>query len=391
MSLKYDIFYKNLKSNVQELSDIDFSVQKSYYKKQAPFFDIFENGVRPEDQAITEIEDQAITEDCIISFFLKEFKINVSCIAKTNAASCYLYHLNFATLKDISKLQNILKAFNLRFSVKASYTESNLADIAIIVRKKSKQKILFFEVAKNINDVHKVCLPIFMGVDFNNNPVFADLAKMPHFGIFGSTGSGKSVAINSLLVSLLASKSVSELDLYLFDAKKTELSPFFVFPHTKKSVTEVNDAIACLSHLCDIMDERYSIIQSLGLRDKTSDMGYIVTVIDELADFVLQGGEEFTNKLVRLLQMGRACGIHVVLATQSPTSEIFSKLIRANVSARLCFKTSTSIESRIAINKNGAENFGGFGDGVFLFDKETRFQACFSGLAEIEKLKEHYL
>ncbi len=221
-----------------------------------------------------------------------------------------------------------------------------------------------------INIVEKRGLPFALGEDSSGKPIVLDLTKLPHLLIAGATGSGKSVCINALILSLLMSKSPNELQLVLIDPKRVELTPFNNIPHLITPVIVDTDKVSnILDYLIGEMDERYKIMESKSVRnilsynEQTNNiLPYIVLVIDELSDLIMTHGKEVESKLVRLAQLGRAAGVHAVLATQRPAVKVVTGQLKTNIPARISFAVASQVDSRVILDQNGAEMLMGNGD-----------------------------
>jgi len=240
-----------------------------------------------------------------------------------------------------------------------------------------------------------------LGRDVTGLPFYADLSKMPHLLIAGSTGSGKSVCIHCLLSSLLFKNTPEELSLILIDPKKVELSLYEGLPHLISPViVEAKKAISALNWLCSEMESRYELLLREKVRDlfayneKKRKQGeteepYLVAVIDELADLMSNYPREIEASIVRLAQMARATGIHLVVSTQRPSTEVITGLIKANITSRIAFQVASQIDSRTILDAAGAEKLLGRGDMLFLsaeLSKPKRIQAPFVSAKEIKKL-----
>ncbi len=240
-------------------------------------------------------------------------------------------------------------------------------------------------------------LPLGFGLDVFGEPLVVDLEALPHLLIAGATGSGKSVCINSIICSLLYHLPPDELKLILIDPKRVELKLYDDLPHL---ITEViddpDDATKSLKWAVEEMEERYERLSEAGYRDingyneavdKDEKMPYIVIIVDELADLMLVNPKECEQSITRLAQMARAVGIHLVVATQRPSTDVITGLIKANMPARVAFRVSSGTDSRVILDENGAETLLGDGDllylsaasphprraqGSFLTDKETK-------------------
>ena len=276
--------------------------------------------------------------------------------------------------------------------------------IGVEVPVKNRRTIGLRELITNTSrESAEMQLPLRIGIDTLGSPVCVDLSQMPHLLVAGSTGSGKSIALNSLLVSLLYHASPEGLRLVLIDPKMVEFSHFRGLPHLDGEViTETDQTIDRLNELTEMMDERYrllnesnsrNIIEFNELEDNSNKLSHMVVVIDELADLLMQEGSIIEDPIVRLAQKARAAGIHLIMATQRPTADIITGLIKTNVPGRLAFRVSSNVDSRVILNQKGAEALQGKGDGLFLNPAAkglTRFQAPMVSLEEIERVTDFW-
>lgn len=233
----------------------------------------------------------------------------------------------------------------------------------------------------------KFHIPILLGKAVNGDYVMADLAKMPHCIIAGATGSGKSVCINTIVMSILHNAKPDEIKLIMVDPKKVELTPYTRLPHMLAPViTEPLGACAALNWMVKEMENRYEILKLVGVRNidafnmRTADvaveatlgreipakMPYIVGIIDELADLMMVASSDIETPIARIAQMARAVGIHLILATQRPSREVITGLIKANFPTRISFKVASRVNSQIVLDEPGAEALLGNGDMLFL-------------------------
>jgi S-DNA-T family DNA segregation ATPase FtsK/SpoIIIE len=233
--------------------------------------------------------------------------------------------------------------------------------------------------------LHKFHIPILLGKAVNGDYVMTDLAKMPHCIIAGATGSGKSVCINTIIMSILFNAKPDQIKLIMVDPKKVELTPYSALPHMLAPViTEPQGAAAALNWLVKEMENRYEILKQTGVRnieafnhrqvnaeseaslDIPASMPYIVGIIDELADLMMVASQDIETPIARIAQMARAVGIHLILATQRPSREVITGIIKANFPTRVSFKVASRVNSQIVLDETGAESLLGNGDLLFL-------------------------
>lgn len=241
-------------------------------------------------------------------------------------------------------------------------------------------------------------ISLSMGLDVSGSPVVADLAKMPHMLIAGQTGSGKSVAINSFICSILFRASPAEVKFILVDPKRVELTGYNNIPHLLTPViVEPEKVLSALKWAMAEMDRRYKLFSSVGARNIESfnelsgfqALPYIVVVVDELADVMLFAPSEVENAITRIAQMSRATGIHMIVSTQRPSVDIITGLIKANIPARVAFAVASQVDSRVILDVPGAEKLLGRGDMLFIPPTEAkpaRIQGAFVSDAEINRV-----
>lgn len=247
---------------------------------------------------------------------------------------------------------------------------------------------------------HKSKLNVSLGLDVSGSPIAADIAKMPHILIAGTTGSGKSVLINAIISSLLFRASPQEVKLILVDPKRVEFTSFNGIPHLLTPViVEPEKILSALKWAMGEMDRRYKLFAERGVRniDGYNELSgfqalpYIVIIIDELADLMMFAPVEVEDAIARLAQMARATGIHLVIATQRPSVNVITGLIKANIPARIAFNVSSMIDSRVIIDMPGAEKLLGRGDMLYIPPdqaKPTRIQGAFVSEKEVKKVVE---
>jgi S-DNA-T family DNA segregation ATPase FtsK/SpoIIIE len=244
-----------------------------------------------------------------------------------------------------------------------------------------------------------LCFPV--GRKINGEVLFADLAKMPHLLIAGTTGSGKSIFIHNILISLLMKNTPETLNLILIDPKRVELINYSDLPHLiMDPVVETKKTLGVFNWLIEEMEERYKLLQETKSRDidsynqkqinkKEKIMPRIILTVDELADLMVTYGSSIETMIIRLTQMARATGIHLILATQRPSVDIVTGLIKANIPNRICFKVASYVDSRTVLDTGGAEKLIGSGDGLFIsttLHRPIRIKAPFLTESEIHKV-----
>ncbi len=249
--------------------------------------------------------------------------------------------------------------------------------------------------------VQKGGLAFALGQDAGGQSLALDLAAMPHLLIAGATGSGKSVCINSLVASLLMTRPPDELRMIMVDPKRVELTPFNGIPHLVMPViVEPDEVQPALRGLINEMTRRYKIMEETGVRNiagynakAAEPMSFLVLIVDELADLMMTGGLEVEQQLVRLAQLGRAAGIHMVLATQRPSVKVVTGLLKANVPARVAFAVASQVDSRVILDGAGAETLMGKGDLLLLnkdFPKARRGQGTLVYDEEMDRLVDYW-
>ena len=281
--------------------------------------------------------------------------------------------------------------------------------VGIEVPNRTRQTVLFGDVLPYVDGGP---LDFAVGLDANGHPVHADLAKLPHLLIAGTTGSGKSVVVNTIVMSMLMRDTPDDVRLIMVDPKQVEFKDYNGIPHLiMPVVTDMRQAAAALQWGVTEMDRRYRVFSNLGVRDlarynklvETSaaadrefplkHLPSIVIIIDELADLMMVAKKDVEASIVRIAQLGRACGIHLVMATQSPRADVVTGLIRANVANRIGLKVAKKTDSQIAIDQSGSEKLLGHGDMLFLQtawgDKPRRIQGCYLSDEEIAATVEH--
>jgi S-DNA-T family DNA segregation ATPase FtsK/SpoIIIE len=272
------------------------------------------------------------------------------------------------------------------------------AAIGIEVPNKQVSSVLLRDVIETQEFKTSSKLTIALGKDIGGNPVVADLAEMPHLLIAGATGSGKSVCINTIISSILYKAFPNEVKFLMIDPKVVELTVYNDIPHLLTPVvTDAKKAAAALNWVVMEMEKRYQTFAKEGVRDITrynelntdNPLSKVLVIIDELADLMMVSPREVEDSICRLAQMARAAGIHLVVATQRPSVDIITGLIKANIPSRISFAVSSQVDSRTILDVSGAEKLLGKGDMLFFpvgASKPTRIQGAYVSEEEVEKL-----
>lgn len=361
----------------------------------------------------TELENN---KDQIINT-LRDYKIEITKIRATVGPTVTLYEIIPAPGVRIAKIKNLEDdiALNLAaLGIRIIAPIPGRGTIGIEVPNKNKQMVSLKEVF--LSEKFKkstMDLPIALGKTISNEVFVADLTKMPHLLIAGATGQGKSVGINTILMSLLFKQHPAHVKLILIDPKKVELFPYsaienhflgFLPDQMEPIVTDTTKVIHTLSSLCVEMDNRYSLLQKASVRtikeynEKFTMrqlnpkkghqfLPFIVLIIDEFADLIMTAGKEIELPIGRLAQLSRAVGIHLIIATQRPSVNIITGVIKANFPARLAFKVSSKVDSRTILDGGGADQLIGRGDMLLSLGGDmVRLQCAFVDTPEVEKV-----
>jgi len=272
--------------------------------------------------------------------------------------------------------------------------------IGIELPNSSRENVYLSEILSN-SDFNKkdIRLPIALGKNISGVPIVGDLASMPHLLIAGTTGSGKSVCINTIILSLLYRHTPDKCKFILIDPKMLELSTYEGIPHLLCPViTEAKKAASVLGWVVKEMENRYRLMTKEGVRNidgynakHTLAMPYIVVVVDEMSDLMLVAGKEIENYIQKLSQMARAAGIHIIMATQRPSVDVITGTIKANFPTRISFQVTSKIDSRTILGEQGAEQLLGKGDMLYMSsaNRIVRIHAPFVSESEIEKVNNY--
>ena len=269
--------------------------------------------------------------------------------------------------------------------------------IGIEIPNSKRDSVILSEIISSNNfNKKEIKLPIALGKSISGNPIVVDLASMPHLLVAGTTGSGKSVCINGIIVSLLYKHSPDNCKFILIDPKMLELSSYEGIPHLLTPViTEAKKATMALGWIVQEMENRYKLMTSEGVRNIDGynqkhklKMPYIVVVVDEMSDLMLVSGKEIESYVQKLSAMARAAGIHIIMATQRPSVDVITGTIKANFPTRISFQVSSKIDSKTILGEQGAEQLLGKGDMLFMSsaNKIFRIHGPYVSESEVEKI-----
>ena len=354
---------------------------------------------------------------------LGEFNVNARVVAAETGPVVTMFELELAAgvkVSHISSLSNDIARALSAGAVRVVAPIPGKHTIGIEVPNSEKEKVRMSNMVQLAGDApSKMQIPLFLGKDPSGEALVSDLTKMPHLLIAGTTGSGKSVCINTIVVGILMTKRPDEVKMILVDPKMVEMTAFNTVPHLMcPIVTETQMAVQILEWATVKMDERYALLaeahvkniaefNKLGAEEiiarfapSTPDeeakipkkLPYIVIIIDELADLMMTASKEIESYIVRLAQKSRAVGIHIVLATQRPQATVVTGLIKSNMPCRVGFRVAARMDSRIILDQNGAETLLGEGDMLFLKPGTSdliRAQGTFLDDAEIRRIVKH--
>ncbi|MHA4042018.1 DNA translocase FtsK [Bacillus cereus] len=310
----------------------------------------------------------------------------------------------------VNKITNLSDDIKLSLAAKDIRIEAPIpgkSAIGIEVPNKESKPVFLREILRSpVFTKSESPLTVALGLDISGDPIVTDIRKMPHGLIAGATGSGKSVCINAILTSILYKAKPHEVKLMLIDPKMVELAPYNAVPHLVAPViTDVKAATAALKWAVEEMERRYELFAHAGARDLAryntivsereipgETLPYIVIVIDELADLMMVAPGDVEEAICRIAQKARACGIHLLVATQRPSVDVITGLIKSNIPTRIAFTVSSQVDSRTIIDIGGAEKLLGRGDMLFLGNgtsKPVRVQGVYVSDDEIEKTVDH--
>ena len=337
---------------------------------------------------------------------LKSFGVSTELLDFSKGPSVTRYELKPAAGVKISKITGLADDIALNLAAAGVRIEAPIPNKAAVGIEVPNKKVNIVGIKELINSNEfknsKSNLSVALGKDISGNITIADIAKKPHILIAGSTGSGKSVCINSIIISLIYKSSPENVRLLLIDPKVVELGVYNDIPHLLiPVVTDPKKAAGALNWAVGEMLKRYKIFAELGVRDlkgynrlaqqrdDLNPLPQIVIIIDELADLMMVAPNEIEDSICRLAQMARAAGMHLVIATQRPSVDVITGIIKANIPSRIAFAVSSQVDSRTIIDSAGAEKLLGRGDMLFFpmgYSKPVRVQGCFVSDKEVENV-----
>lgn len=336
-------------------------------------------------------------DSALITAVLKAFKVNILSIEATTGPSTTLYEIQPEMGVRISKIRNLKDEIAIALqadSVRIIAPIPGRGTVGIEVSNKVRQIVPIESLLQSPDYLNTdMQLPLALGTTLTGTNLIADLATMPHLLIAGATGQGKSVCLNSILLSLINKRTPEELRLILIDPKQVEFAPYSALTPYLSMPIGTNGAVAAdaINSSITIMEQRYTELATHGVRNiqeynalpDTQKMPYLVLVIDEYGDLIAQT-TGLTNGICRLAQKARAVGIHLIISTQRPSVKIVTGDIKANFPVRIAFRMITSTDSRVILGKSGAETLTGKGDMLF-FNGETtiRAQGTFASTDEV--------
>lgn len=315
---------------------------------------------------------------------LGQFGINASLIATHIGPAVTKFEVKPDSNVKISKIASLQDNIKMELAAKELRIEAPIpgrSAVGIEIPNVEMIPVRMLEMMRDIEDDKQSKKLLFpLGKDLMGKSVFTEMDKMPHLLIAGATGSGKSVCVNSIIINFLLRTSPDELKLLLIDPKKVEFTPYHKLPHLISPViSDASEAARALKIVVSMMENRYEIFSNYGVRNITSyhelsersnnealsPMPWIVVIIDELADLMMVAGKDVEGSIQRITQLARAAGIHLIVATQRPSTDVITGIIKANIPSRIAFAVSSGIDSRTIIDGVGAERLLGYGDMLF--------------------------
>ena len=363
-------------------------------------------------------DNQSVIKDTVevLQTVFKDFGIEAKVVAINIGPAVTQYEMEIKAGTKLSRIVSLDKEIALALAAKSVHIQAPIPGkrtVGVEIPNKSVTAVSVREILESVpKSMEDSKLLVTLGKDIMGKPIFCEINKTPHLLVAGSTGSGKSVCINSMLVSILMRTKPDEVKLVLVDPKKVELSMYNGVPHLKTPVvTDPKKANIVLKKIVVEMENRYDLFEQSGTKNiagynayvekknKTKDehgqipkLPYIVVIIDELADLMLVAAKEVEESIMRITQMARAAGIHLIVATQRPSTDVITGVVKANIPSRISFAVSSSIDSRTILDMVGAEKLLGKGDMLFLPQGENtpiRVQGTFVSDEEIKSVVDY--
>ena len=389
--------YINNETRVQENFSFDTNIlnsEKKVTKYKLPTLEYLKNPLKKDKNLSENKIDEKTLEKILLDFGVEGEVKKVS-----QGPVVTLYEFEPAPGVKVSKIINLSEDIARNTSSESARiaTIPGSNTIGIELPKPQRENVFLSEIISDSNYKKKdVKLPIALGKSISGLPITGDLSSMPHLLIAGTTGSGKSVCINTIILSLLYKHSPEKCKFILIDPKMLELSTYEGIPHLLCPViTEAKKAASVLGWVVKEMENRYKLMTKVGVRNIDGynekhkiSMPYIVVIVDEMSDLMLVAGKDIENYIQKLSQMARAAGIHIIMATQRPSVDVITGTIKANFPTRISFQVTSKIDSRTILGEQGAEQLLGKGDMLYMTsaNRMTRIHAPFVSEGEIEKI-----
>lgn len=331
-----------------------------------------------------------------IEDFLQARRIDAKVFSIIDNKTFSRYSFKLGSVGKVSELESVLREFGLltqSVSMPVLFADfpSGLVNIDVVTGELSSFSHTDALLATG-QQLSRFTIPLILGKDYTGQIYCTDMIDLPHVLVGGSTGSGKSVFLHSTIKTILSATNSDKVKLLLIDPKKVEFASYNKNKHLVGPVTsDLSEVTSVLSSTIDIMNQRFDILSSAGVRSISEYIGrykmpYVFIIIDEVQDILGKNNKENEDMICIIAQKGRAAGIHLMLATQHPSKEILSPKIKANFPARVGFKTANSTYSRVLLDQSGAEHLLGKGDGIFKVDSTfIRFKAALSEISAIDK------
>lgn len=358
-----------------------------------------------------EVDEETRQSGYLLQQCLAEFKIQADVIGIQKGPVVTMFEILPAPGIKLSKITNLADNIALKLAAQRIRIVAPIPGkhaVGIEIPNKKRALVSFREMVEDEKfKSHSMQIPVILGKDITGNAQIIDLTRTPHLLIAGATGSGKSVCVNSLITSILYAKDQHEVKLIMIDPKIVELKLYNGVPHLLTEViTEPKRAYQALQYCLSEMERRYSLLDSLGCREirsfnekvaknkkyATTPLPYIVVIVDEFADLMATSGKDLETVISRLAAMSRAVGIHLVLATQRPSVDVITGIIKANIPSRIAFMVSSRFDSRIILDCDGADRLLGQGDMLFAPGWDpvlTRVQGAYLTDEEVENVVAH--